>query len=120
MSNKSVSDQLNKGISLDDLGRYSEAIECYDKCLEIDKNHKEAWNNKGNTLNNLGRYSEAIECFDKCLEIDNNFPIVWFNKALSYLLKQDLEKVQACLNIPGLKEYDHIWYHVLTELYQFV
>ena len=43
------------------LGRYEEAIECFDRALEINPNFAEAWNNKGNVLDELGRYEEAVE-----------------------------------------------------------
>ena len=60
----------NKGISLDNLGKYNEAIEYYDKALEIDPENAEALNNKGVALDDLGKYNEAIEYYDKVLEID--------------------------------------------------
>ena len=44
----------NKENSLKNLGKYTEAIECYDKAIEIDSNYKEAYQNKGNSLFNLG------------------------------------------------------------------
>ena len=52
------------------LGRYDEAIGCYDKALEIKPEYANAWNNKGIALGNLERSDEAIRCFDKALEID--------------------------------------------------
>ena len=40
----------NKGFALKRLGQYTEAIECYDQALALDKKYKEAWNNKGFAL----------------------------------------------------------------------
>ena len=50
----------NKGISLHSLGRYEEAIRCYDRALELDQRFAYAWNNKGGSLHILGRDEEAI------------------------------------------------------------
>ncbi|MEG4120245.1 CHAT domain-containing protein, partial [Microcoleus sp. N9_B4] len=59
----------NLGNTLNDLGRYTEAIAALEKALEIDPKFHFAWNNLGNTLNDLGRYTESIAAFDKALEI---------------------------------------------------
>jgi tetratricopeptide (TPR) repeat protein len=55
----------NKGIALYGLGKYNEAIEYYDKSIEIDPNYALAWYNKGSALNKLGRHKEAKECHNK-------------------------------------------------------
>ena len=52
--------------------KYNEAIQCYDKALEIDVNNANAWNNKGLSLYYIGEYEEAIQCYDKALEIAPN------------------------------------------------
>ena len=53
----------NKGLALNNLGKYEEAIEWYDKALKIDPNDVNALNNKGKALYNLGKYQEAIEWY---------------------------------------------------------
>lgn len=55
----------NKGNALNSLGKFEEALSCFDKALEINPNYAEAWNNKGLALGKLGRYQEALECYDK-------------------------------------------------------
>ena len=39
-----------KVLALYNLGKYEEAIKCYDKAIEIDPNYADAWNNKGLAL----------------------------------------------------------------------
>jgi len=70
----------NKGGALYFLGKYEEAIKCYDKAIEIDPNNSVVWNNKGLALYFLGKYDEAIKCYDKAIEIDPNDADVWNNK----------------------------------------
>ncbi len=90
---KSAKSLYKKGLVLGSLGRYDQAIECFDKALEIDANDSRIWNGKGYIFGNLGRYQEAIECFDKALEIDtnNNSLAILKNKgtALHYLGRYD-------------------------------
>jgi tetratricopeptide (TPR) repeat protein len=60
----------NKGTALYNLGKHKEAMEYYDKALEIDPKNAMALSNKGSALYKLGKHNEAMEYFDKALEID--------------------------------------------------
>ena len=48
-----------KGMALNGLKKYDEALKCGDKALELDANSDWTWNNKAWALINLGRYDEA-------------------------------------------------------------
>jgi tetratricopeptide (TPR) repeat protein len=91
----------SKGCSLNSLGRYDEAVRCYEKALEIDPRFAMAWNNKGASLGNLGRYryDEAIRCYEKALEIDPRIAAAWYNKAHA---EESLGRREA-----GAKSYRH-------------
>ncbi len=56
-----------KGNALLGLGRYDEAIQCFDKSLEL---HPSAWmwHRKGDCCYHLGKPEEALQCFHKALE----------------------------------------------------
>lgn len=41
---------ITKGRSLNELGRYHEAVEWFDRAIEIDPDEAEAYENKGNSL----------------------------------------------------------------------
>ncbi len=58
-----------KGVALDKLGRYEEALQAYDKALELKPNDFNAWNRKGVALDKLGRYEEAQIAFKKYLNL---------------------------------------------------
>jgi tetratricopeptide (TPR) repeat protein len=55
-----------------ELKRYNDAINNYDKAIEIDPNRVWAWNNKGNALSRLERYEEAIQCYNRAIEIERS------------------------------------------------
>ncbi len=50
----------NKGNSLKGLGRHEEAINSYEKALEIDSKYTRALESKVKSLEELGRHEEAI------------------------------------------------------------
>jgi eukaryotic-like serine/threonine-protein kinase len=73
----------NKGLSLNNLGRYVEAMHCLEKALELDPRSAATWNNKGISLGSLSRDEEAINCFDKALELNPQYIAAWSNKGAS-------------------------------------
>ena len=72
----------NKGLSLYYSGSYIEAIECYDKALELNSQFACAYNNKGLSLYYHGDNNEAIECYDKALEINPQNADAYYNKGI--------------------------------------
>jgi tetratricopeptide (TPR) repeat protein len=63
------------------LGRYQQAIECYDRALAIEPAYAPVWNNKAASLSALGRYQEAIQCWDRALGIDPRHANAWYGRA---------------------------------------
>ena len=63
---------MNKGIALDEKGKYEEAITYYDKVLTIDPDNIDALYAKGSALDDLGKYEEAITYYDKVLAVSPN------------------------------------------------
>jgi tetratricopeptide (TPR) repeat protein len=81
--NKKEIKWLIKGLSLDINGKYKEAIECYDKALEINPESADALNNKGAALDDIGKYEEAIECYEKALKLNPQHSDALYNKTQS-------------------------------------
>ena len=86
----------NKAVSLEALKRYDEAIQCYEKALEIDPRCSDFWKGKGRVLGNVRRYEEATACYSKALEIDPRDAKTW---AVKSAILNDLgryEQASAC------------------------
>lgn len=65
-------DSLNqKGCILTFFNEYKKAIECFDKCLEIDENYSYAIFNKAFLLRMTNKLEESLYYFDKLLKITN-------------------------------------------------
>jgi tetratricopeptide (TPR) repeat protein len=77
---------------------YNNAVQYYDKAIEIDPNYDKAWYNKGLALSYLGKHNEAIKCYNKALEIHVNEADAWNNKGCAlYKLGKPKEAI-ACYN----------------------
>jgi protein O-GlcNAc transferase len=53
----------------DCLEKPEDAIASYDRALQIDSGHAEAWFNKGMTLKKMGQTNEATKCIEKSIDL---------------------------------------------------
>lgn len=66
-------------------GELQEALQDFDKALNLDPNLVYAWFNKGNIYYGVGDYTSALQCYSEALRIDPDFGQAFFNRGLSYL-----------------------------------
>jgi tetratricopeptide (TPR) repeat protein len=59
-----------KGIDLVKRGQFQEALEMFDRVLEMNQDLAEAWNNRGVALFRLGQVQEALECYERAMAIE--------------------------------------------------
>lgn len=65
------------------LGRYQEALTCYDRALQIDPNNAMSLVNKGADLVSLGRDEEALALYEQAAKIRPDWAIPWHNIGLA-------------------------------------
>jgi tetratricopeptide (TPR) repeat protein len=91
--------------------KYQEAIEEYDKALEIDPNNINLCIEKGDSLYNLKKYDLAIEEYDKVLKINQNDPGAHFQRGrvLSKLkkYKEAIEEYNKVLELDPKDSHAH-------------
>ena len=85
----------NKGNSLLSLDRDEEALECYEKAIEINPGDAFSWANKANALCDL-RPLEAMGCASKALEINSGDAWAWRTMGNARLEQGRREMVSAC------------------------
>jgi tetratricopeptide (TPR) repeat protein len=66
-------------------GRWSEALDLFERAIRIAPGHAEAWSNKGIALCQLGQQAGALGCLDRALAIAPTSAELLFNKALLVL-----------------------------------
>ena len=91
-------DWNNKGDALYNQGKYDEAIQAYDRAIEIDPEDAETWGNKGDALYNQGKYDEAILALDRVIELDPEYSMAWNNKGYAFVLQGKYEEAIQALD----------------------
>ncbi len=99
---------IDKGVTLQNMGKLKLAIHSYDKALDISPHNLDALLNKGATLHTDEKYSEAIECYDTALNIDKKCAMALAYKGLSLgemgELQEAIKHFKKALSID--KHYD--------------
>ncbi|MDG6251490.1 tetratricopeptide repeat protein, partial [Methanocalculus sp.] len=72
----------DQGVMLFESERYSEALEAFNKLIELDPQNADAWNYRGWSLWRMDRNVEALEACNKALEIDPNHVSAWTNRGV--------------------------------------
>ncbi len=90
----------NRGVEFNKSGEYKQAIDDFNKALELNPTHKEAYNNLGVALANLGKNKDAIVAYNNVLKIYPTYVNALYNRGNSYAKLKEL-------NI-ALKDYDQV------------
>lgn len=90
-----------RGIALTELGRFEEAMECFDRAALLHPVHPGIPFNRGNAYRGLGRHHDAIECYRQAVAIDPGYADAHWNSALSHLALGKLEE--------GFRGYEWRW-----------
>jgi len=92
-------ERLNgRGNNLAELGRPTEALECFDRALdklgpaaELVPSSAIIWNNKGQTLDQMKKHAAATICLDKALKLAPNCGPAIYNKGINCVMIEDFE-----------------------------
>ncbi|MDD4650764.1 MAG: tetratricopeptide repeat protein [Methanothrix sp.] len=81
-------------------GKNDEAINNYDRVIEINPDYADAWINKGNALHKQSKYDEANKCFDEAISLDPSNAEAWVKKYnnIQYYMGRDNATTEDCLN----------------------
>jgi glycosyltransferase involved in cell wall biosynthesis len=78
-----------KGDSLRQVRRYEDALQCYERAIELDPTNVWAWYGKGRTLEKLGHYDKALQAIHEADQLlspqDGNR--TWIHSALGTLFR---------------------------------
>ncbi|MBC6431432.1 tetratricopeptide repeat protein [Nostoc sp. HG1] len=70
--------ELSKqGNTLFDLQRYQDALEIYEKAVNIRPDYAQGWNGQGKTLSKLKKYKDALAAYDRAIQIQPDYFEAW-------------------------------------------
>jgi len=74
---------LNKGVALEGLGRFRDALACYEAVLDADPAEPAAWNNLGNAKLALGDWKGAQRGYEQATRLAPQFAFSQCNLAIA-------------------------------------
>ena len=63
---------FEQGKQLQEMGKYKEAAQKYERAVKIDRKYAEAWSNLGYTLRKRGKFDRAVKAYKKAIKLDPN------------------------------------------------
>lgn len=81
-----------RGISLYNQKKYTEALTQYDKAIELKPDYEAAYNNRGLVWEKMGELDKAIEQYNKALELKPNYATAYNNRGAVWDLKKAWDK----------------------------
>jgi RNA polymerase sigma factor (sigma-70 family) len=95
----------NRGLSLYGAGDYAQAIQNYNKAIEIDSGYVHAYNNRGLAYYAMNEYDRAITDYNKAIEIDSDYIHAYNNRGLVYYTMSEYDR--AIMDYTSAIEIDH-------------
>jgi serine/threonine protein kinase len=93
-----VLDLAYRGLSLNKIGRYQEALACYERAIASVPDDSFLWRGKGAALEHLGRNTEALACFEQAIKVDPTDAVAWNCKGAVLGRIGRFEEALACLD----------------------
>jgi|GEM_PF-2467032 tetratricopeptide (TPR) repeat protein len=78
--------QMMQGRQLEANGQYTEAIAAFDRAIEVDEGHREAYCAKGSLLVTLQRLEEALATYAQAVKVAPDCAEAWYGIARCYAL----------------------------------
>jgi len=94
---ESITEFLNKAKLSSSQGKYGDALNAYNKAIELDSNNYVIYIKRAFVLLNLNKNNEAIDDFTKVINLKPDFYQAYVHRAKTYLKNCDLEEAESDL-----------------------
>ena len=114
-----TSSWVEKGVALVVEGKYNEAIEAFNKAIELNPKDAVAYNNRGAAYGQIGNYKQQIEDSTKALQINSKDAVAFNNRGVAYgELGNYMQEVEDCTKAIELNPNLAVAYHHRGIAYQ--
>ena len=70
----------HRGVALHELGRYDEALECYDRVIALEPSNARAWYHRAGALDALERWDDALPAIDRVIALEPANAEAWLRR----------------------------------------
>ena len=71
---------INMGQEFMQIDRYKDALNAFNKSIELDPKSANSWDDKGKVLQKMGRINDSIKAYEKAIELDPGFASACIDK----------------------------------------
>jgi Flp pilus assembly protein TadD len=98
--------------------KYNEAIEIYEKVLELDQQNQDAINNLAYSYSNLGKREKAIDLLKQGIELNPTKDSYWYHLAIQYKEQKNYEKAFSVYKeaLSLIEDSADLYYHYAVTL----
>lgn len=89
---------FDNGVTLLEEKEYAQALDCFQKAIDLQPHFVPAWVYKGISLEQLQRYDEAIDCYTQAIQINPNVADLWYNKGATYCVLKRYNDALTCFD----------------------
>ena len=82
----------NRGAYLLSLGKFEEAIDAFNKAIELDPNCDKAYSNRGGAYFYLKYYDKSLKDFNKAIDLNPKNDANYYNRGLLYYVLKKYER----------------------------
>ncbi len=79
-------------------GRFDDALEYFDRAIELSPHYCLPRVNKGIALKNLERVDESISVYNETIRINPRYKKAWHNKAVALWAKGEIDEARTCVD----------------------
>ncbi len=98
---------FNLGLTLEAMGRNTEAIQAFQRAIDLKVEDVEALNILGVALSRDNRFDEALPCFDRAQQLDPTDPASYANRIALYAQRADREQAELMFYLALGVDEDH-------------
>lgn len=103
-------DRVSLAESLNELGRYQEALDQVDAFLATDTTYSGAWECKAEIYYDMGKYMPAIEAINRAILLDTEDASIYSKRALMYMYSKKYRNAMDDINSAISLDPDYSYY----------